>query len=174
MLYSGKFCNIPRYISQQNKKNKKRNTKKHSDSNRKIFEINIFKMLELLIDNTSVTLDELVYQQTVGIPMGTNCTSSSSRLVLSFNVNFYVYINAWSRSSCIYDFFKLNGIDEINIIINVGMSYWLLCEKTSSIWRYVKIKGGASLVSFFLAKPRYDMTLNESLRQKRWFQYSNC
>ena len=62
---------------------------KHSDSNRKIFEINIFKMLELLIDNTSVTLDELVYQQTVGIPMGTNCTSSFSRLVSLYALGRY-------------------------------------------------------------------------------------
>jgi ACR3 family arsenite efflux pump ArsB len=46
--------------------------KKHSDSTKKFCETDIINMLEFLIDNIFVMFDELVFQQTVGIPMGTN------------------------------------------------------------------------------------------------------
>jgi hypothetical protein len=90
-------------------------------------------------------------------------------------ISFVVSFRSMSISMCIsmheadlavsLIFFKLNEIDEINIITKVGMSYWLLCEKTSSIWRYVKIKGRASLFSFFLAKPRHDICLKRIKKQ---------
>ena len=47
--------------------------KHHSDSTKKFSEIDIFNMLEFLIDNIFVMFGGRVLQQTVGIPMGTNC-----------------------------------------------------------------------------------------------------
>jgi hypothetical protein len=48
--------------------------KPNSDSTKKFPETDIIKMLEFLIDNTFVMFGERVFQQTVGIPMGTNCS----------------------------------------------------------------------------------------------------
>jgi hypothetical protein len=47
--------------------------KHHSDSTKKFSETDIFNMLEFLIDNIFVMFGGRVFQQTVGIPMGTNC-----------------------------------------------------------------------------------------------------
>ena len=47
--------------------------KEHSDSKNKYYEDDIIKMLEFLVDNIFVVFAGKVFQQTVGIPMGTNC-----------------------------------------------------------------------------------------------------
>jgi hypothetical protein len=47
--------------------------KHHSDSTKKFSETDIFNMLEFLIDNIFDMFGGRVFQQTVGIPMGTNC-----------------------------------------------------------------------------------------------------
>jgi hypothetical protein len=47
--------------------------KKQSDSTKKFSEADIINMLELLIDNIFAMFDGRVFQQTVGIHMGTNC-----------------------------------------------------------------------------------------------------
>ena len=47
--------------------------KEHSDSKSKYTEDDIIKMLEFLVDNIFVVFAGKVFQQTVGIPMGTNC-----------------------------------------------------------------------------------------------------
>ena len=47
--------------------------KKQSDSTKKLSETDIINMLEFLIDNIFVMFDGRVFQQTVGIHMGTNC-----------------------------------------------------------------------------------------------------
>ena len=47
--------------------------KEHSDSQSKYSEDDIIKMLEFLVDNIFVVFAGKVFQQTVGIPMGTNC-----------------------------------------------------------------------------------------------------
>ena len=47
--------------------------KEHSDSKNKYSEDDIIKMLEFLGDNIFVVFAGKVFQQTVGIPMGTNC-----------------------------------------------------------------------------------------------------
>ena len=47
--------------------------KEHSDSKNKNSEDDIIKMLEFLADNIFVVFAGKVFQQTVGIPMGTNC-----------------------------------------------------------------------------------------------------
>ena len=47
--------------------------KEHSDSKNKYTEDDIVNMLEFLVDNIFVVFGGKVYQQIVGIPMGTNC-----------------------------------------------------------------------------------------------------
>ena len=47
--------------------------KEHSYSKNKYSEDDIIKMLEFLVDNICVVFAGKVFQQTVGIPMGTNC-----------------------------------------------------------------------------------------------------
>ena len=47
--------------------------KEHSDSKNKYSEDDNIKMLEFLVDNIFVVFAGKVFQQTVGIPMGTNC-----------------------------------------------------------------------------------------------------
>ena len=47
--------------------------KEHSDSNNKYTEDDIVNMLEFLVDNIFVVFGGKVFQQIVGIPMGTNC-----------------------------------------------------------------------------------------------------
>ena len=47
--------------------------KEHSDSKNKYSEDDIITMLEFLVDNIFVVFGGKVFQQTVGIPMGTNC-----------------------------------------------------------------------------------------------------
>ena len=53
-------------------KNKKKQKTKHSDSTKKFSETDIINMLDFLIDNIFVFFGGRVFQQTVGIPMGTN------------------------------------------------------------------------------------------------------
>ena len=56
--------------------------KNHSDSTHKYSEVDIKKMLEFLIDNIFVVFGDRVFQQTVGIPMGTNCAPLLADLFL--------------------------------------------------------------------------------------------
>ena len=63
------------------------------DSTKKFSETDIINILEFLIDNIFVNLGGHVFQQTVGIPMGTNCAPlladlflySNEKLAQSFN-----------------------------------------------------------------------------------------
>ena len=57
--------------------------KKHySNSTKKFSETDIINILEVLIDNILVMFDGLVFHQTVGIPMGTNCAPLLADLFL--------------------------------------------------------------------------------------------
>ena len=58
--------------------------KNNSDSNKKFSETDIIKMLDFLIDNIFVTFGGRVSQQTVGIPMGTNCAPFLAELFLYY------------------------------------------------------------------------------------------
>ena len=56
--------------------------KNHTDSNNKYSEVDIVRMLDFLIDNVFVEFGGQVFQQTVGIPMGTNCAPLLADLFL--------------------------------------------------------------------------------------------
>ena len=56
--------------------------REHSDSKHKYSEDDIIKMLEFLVDNIFVVFAGKVFQQIVGIPMGTNCAPLLADLFL--------------------------------------------------------------------------------------------
>ena len=63
--------------------------KHHSDSTKKLSETDIISMLEILIDNILVVFGGRVFQQTVGILMGTNCAPLLADLFLySYEADF--------------------------------------------------------------------------------------
>ena len=70
-------------------RNKSYFVKNHSDSDKKFSENDIIRMLEFLIDNIFVMFGGQVFQQTVGIPMGTNCAPLLADLFLySYEADF--------------------------------------------------------------------------------------
>ena len=70
---------------------------KHSDSTKKFSETDIINMFEFLIDNIFVRFGGRVFQQTVAMPMGTNCAPPLVDLFL------YSY-----EADCISGFLKKN------------------------------------------------------------------
>ena len=61
----------------------------HSDSTKKLSKTEIINMLEFFIENTFAMLSGRVFQQTIGIPMSTNCTPLLPDLFLySYDVDF--------------------------------------------------------------------------------------
>ena len=59
------------------------NCKCHLDRKRSLYQFDdIIKMLRILIDNMFVVYAGKVFQQTVGIPMGTNCAPLFANTVL--------------------------------------------------------------------------------------------
>jgi hypothetical protein len=62
--------------------------KHHSDSTKKFSETDIFNMLEFLIDNIFAMFGGRVFQQTVCIPMGTNCVLLADLFLYSYEADF--------------------------------------------------------------------------------------
>ena len=62
--------------------------KEHSDSKNKYSEDDIIKMLEFLVDNIFVVFAGKVFQQTVGIPMSTNCAPLLDIILYSYEADF--------------------------------------------------------------------------------------
>ena len=56
--------------------------KEHSDSKNKYTEDDIINMLQFLVDNIFVVFGGKVFQQIVGIPMGTNCAPLLADILL--------------------------------------------------------------------------------------------
>jgi len=66
--------------------------KNHSDSIKKFSETDIINMLVFLIDNIFVMFGGRVFQQTFGIPMGTNCAPLLADLFLySYEADFFFF-----------------------------------------------------------------------------------
>ena len=56
--------------------------KEHSDSKNKYTEENIIKMLEFLVDNIFEVFAGKVFQQIIGIPMGTHCAPLLADIII--------------------------------------------------------------------------------------------
>ena len=62
----------------------------HSDSTKYFSDTDIINMLEFLIDNIFVIFGGHVFQQTVGIPMGTNCDRLLADLFLYSHEAYFI------------------------------------------------------------------------------------
>ena len=60
----------------------------HSDASQKYSDADVIKMLEYLIDNIFVEFGGRIFHQTIGIPMGTNCTVASDLFLYSYEEEF--------------------------------------------------------------------------------------
>ena len=96
--------------------------KEHSDSKNKYSEDDIIKMLEFLVDNIFVAFAGKVFQQTVGIPMGTNCAPLLADIFLnSYEADFVV--------------FALNGKGTFSISVqsHLQVNRWCIVHKQPRI-----------------------------------------
>ena len=84
--------------------------KNHTESSRKYTEDDFIKMLDFLINNIFVEFGGFIFQQTIGIPMGTNCAPLLADLFLySYEAEFiqkeykgrYFYKNSATKSNFI-------------------------------------------------------------------------
>ena len=67
--------------------------KVHSGSKNKFSEADIINILEFLVDNIFVVFTGKVFQETVGIPMGTNCAHLLADIFLySYHADFIHYL----------------------------------------------------------------------------------
>jgi hypothetical protein len=88
-------------------------------------------MLEFLVDNIFVSFGGTLFQQVVGIPMGTNCAPLIADLFYN-DADEAVYVVSLTSSSGGY----INGRNSANLE--------LLIDNTSSIHLYVKLRVLAS------------------------------
>ena len=72
--------------------------KEHSDSKNKYTEDDIVNLLEFLVDNIFVVFGGKVFQQIVGIPMGTNCAPLLADIFLyPYEAEFIVFALNWKE-----------------------------------------------------------------------------
>ena len=101
--------------------------KHHTDSNMKYNEDDIVRMLEFLIDNIFVQFAGNIYQQTVGIPMGTNCAPLLADLFLySYEAEFIQQLLKDGKKNVAKNFnFTFRYIDDVLSINNNDFSTYL-------------------------------------------------
>ena len=87
--------------------------KEHSDSKNKYTEEDIIKMLEFLVDNIFVVFAGKVFQQIVGIPMGTNCAPLLAR---AGTVQDFHGSVRFRFSNPRFDFFRIGSVSVFNTI----------------------------------------------------------
>ncbi|KAK3094748.1 hypothetical protein FSP39_005718 [Pinctada imbricata] len=94
--------------------------KEHSDSNKKYTEDDMIRMLEIFIDNIFVVFGGTVFQQIVGIPMGTNCAPLLADLFLySYEADFIQTLRSTGRKHLASQFnFTFRYIDDVLSINN--------------------------------------------------------
>ena len=72
----------------------------HSDAPQKYSDADVIKMLEYLIDNIFVEFGGRIFQQTIGIPMGTNCAPLLADLFLySYEAEFVQVSSKQARNT---------------------------------------------------------------------------
>ena len=97
--------------------------KEHSDSKHKYSEDDIIKVLEFLVD-IFVVFAGKVFQQIVGIPMGTNCAPLLADI--------FLYL-IWSR---IYTVFALNREEKVGVLVqfHIQVHRWCFVHKQPRVW----------------------------------------
>ena len=101
--------------------------KEHSDAKQKYTEQDIVGMLEFLIDNIFVEFGGLIFQQTIGIPMGTNCAPLLADLFLySYEAEFIQSLRKKGEKSLARSFnFTYRYIDDVLSLNNSKFSEYL-------------------------------------------------
>ena len=101
--------------------------KEHTKSDIKYTEDDITKMLEFLIDNIFVVFGNQVFQQTVGIPMGTNCAPLLADLFLfSYEADFIQRLFSSNEKTVAKSFnFTYRYIDDVLSLNNPKFSDYL-------------------------------------------------
>ena len=94
--------------------------KHHSDSTEKFSETDIFNILEVSIDNIFVMFGRRVFQQKVGIPMGTNCAPLLADLFLySYGADFIQGLLKKNEKRLVRSFnFTFRYIDDVLSLSN--------------------------------------------------------
>ena len=101
--------------------------KEHSDSKNKYTEEDIIKMLEFLVDNIFVVFAGKVFQQIVGIPMGTNCAPLLADIFLySYEAEFIQSLLSAGKKRLASQFnFTYRYIDDVLSINNQDFENYL-------------------------------------------------
>ena len=101
--------------------------KEHSDSKNKYIEEDIIKMLEFLVDNIFVVFAGKVFQQIIGIPMGTNCAPLLADIFLySYEAKFIQSLLSAGKRRLASQFnFTYRYIDDVLSINNPDFENYL-------------------------------------------------
>ena len=101
--------------------------KEHSDAKNKYTEEDIIKMLEFLVDNIFVVFAGNVFQQIVGIPMGTNCAPLLADIFLySYEAEFIQSLFSAGKKRLASQFnFTYRYIDDVLSINNPDFENYL-------------------------------------------------
>ena len=101
--------------------------KEHSDSKNKYTEDDIVNMLEFLVDNIFVVFGGKVFQQIVGIPMGTNCAPLLADIFLySYEAEFIQSLLSTRKKKLASQFnFTYRYIDDVLSINNPDFENYL-------------------------------------------------
>ena len=101
--------------------------KEHSDSENKYTEDDIINMLEFLVDNIFVVFGGKVFQQIVGIPMGTNCAPLLAYIFLySYEAEFIQSLLSTRKKKIASQFnFTYRYIDDVLSINNPDFENYL-------------------------------------------------
>ena len=144
--------------------------KEHFDSKNKYSEDDIIKMLEFLVDNIFVVFTWKVFQQTISIPMGTNCAPLLTDILLySYEANFVQSLLSTGKKHLASRFnLTYRYIDEQPRIRT-------LSGPDVSCWTWDR---GHHREHDFCFLPRFTTVDSEGwstshfdLRQTRWFQF---
>ena len=101
--------------------------KEHSDSKNKYTADHIINKLEFLVDNIFVVFGGKVFQEIVGIPMGTNCAPLLADILLySYEVDFIQSLLSIGKKKLAYQFnFTYRCIDDLLSINNPDFDNYL-------------------------------------------------
>ena len=101
--------------------------REHSDSKSKYTEEDIVRMLEFLVGNIFVVFAGKVFQQIIGIPMGTNCAPLRADIFLySYEAEFIQSLLSTGRKRLASQFnFTNRYIDDVLSINNANFEYYL-------------------------------------------------
>ena len=99
----------------------------HSDAPQKYSEADVIKMLEYLIDNIFVEFGGRIFQQTIGIPMGSNCAPLLADLFLySYEAEFVQSLLQAGKTHLAQQFnFTYRYIDEVLSLKNTNFAEYL-------------------------------------------------